>query len=236
MGRQGFSISIDDECTHQSLCKADIKPWLLPKKKGSKSLDAVDSGKVDVFWDFTAAKFGPGPEPLEGFYVGVVFDLEMILLLGDLHKDAYRKSNAKPPPWNAVFTAKKEHVLGKGVFCSRAQFFDNGKIHDIAIECETTRLKDPGLEIHIDRKKVLSIKHLTWKFRGNQTIVVDGLPVDVLWDVHSWLFGSSVGSAVFLFQTQDSGEKLLPWSHTDPEEGHLQGVGFSLILYAWRTE
>ncbi|KAI4972627.1 hypothetical protein ZWY2020_003552 [Hordeum vulgare] len=37
---QGLSVAVDG----LSLCKADIKPWLFSKKKGSKSLD-VDGGR-----------------------------------------------------------------------------------------------------------------------------------------------------------------------------------------------
>ncbi|KAJ4956031.1 hypothetical protein NE237_012814 [Protea cynaroides] len=63
------------------------------------------------------------------------------------------------------------------------------------------------------------VKHLRWKCRGNQTILVDGLPVEVLWDVHNWLFGIVLGSAVFIFQTCVADEKL--WAshsntHTEP--------------------
>ncbi|MQM01863.1 hypothetical protein Taro_034622 [Colocasia esculenta] len=207
---QGFSVGIDDS-TSQCLCKVDIKPWLFSKRKGSKVLEA-DNSKVDIFWDLSAAKFGSGPEPLEGFYVAVIFNLEMVLLLGDLSKEAYRKTNASPPHFNAVFVAKREHIFGKKVYCTRAQFCDNGQFHDISIGCETVGLKDPSLEIHIDRKRVMQVKRLTWKFRGNQTILVDGLPVEVFWDVHNWLFGTPVGNAVFMFQTCLSAEKLMPWS------------------------
>lgn len=232
---QGLSVGIDDSA-NQSLCKVDIKPWLFSKRKGSKSLEA-ESSKVDIFWDLSAARFGSGPEPLEGFYVAVVFDLEMVLLLGDLTKEANRKTGARPPPSNAVFIAKREHIYGKKIYCTKAQFCDNGQVHDIAIECETVGLKDPSLEIRIDKKRVMQVKRLAWKFRGNQTILVDGLPVEVFWDVHSWLFGAPTGNAVFMFQTCVSAEKLLPWSSSQIFSGsQLQGLGFSLILYAWKNE
>ncbi|MQM10188.1 hypothetical protein Taro_043072 [Colocasia esculenta] len=205
---QGFSIGIDDAAS-KCLCKVDIKPWLFSKRKGSKTLEA-DKGKFDIYWDLSAAKFGSGPEPLEGFYLAVVFDLEMVLLLGDLSKEAYRKTHATPSPFGAVFVAKKEHVFGKKVYCTSARLRDNGQVHDIAIECEAVGLKDPLLEIRIDKKRVMQIKHLAWKFRGNQTIVVDGVPVEVFWDVHNWLFGAPTGNAVFMFQSSLSAEKLMP--------------------------
>lgn len=180
---QGLSISFDDS-TNQPLAKFDIKPWLFSKKKGSKSLDAENS-KLEVFWDLSAAKFGPGPEPLEGFYVAILFDLEMVLLLGDLKKEAYRKTGTSIPPSNSVFIAKREHLFGKKVYCTKAQFCNNGRIHEIVIECDVIGLKDPCLEIRIDRKRVMQVKRLMWKFRGNQTILVDGVPIEVFWDVHN---------------------------------------------------
>ncbi|XP_058073738.1 uncharacterized protein LOC131222615 [Magnolia sinica] len=242
---QGLNVGIDDS-TNQCLCKVDIKPWLFSKRKGSKSLE-VDGSKVDIFWDLSAAKFGSGPEPLECFYLAIVFDHEMVLLLGDLSKEAYRKTNASPPPSNAVFISKREHIFGKRAYCTKAQFCDKGHVHDVVIECETVGLKDPCLSIRIDKKTVMQVKHLAWKFRGNQTILVDGLPVEVFWDVHNWLFSATVGNAVFMFQTSLSAEKLwsshtsdlsvLPWSCSQIfRETQLQGLGFSLILYAWKNE
>nr|ACN33725.1 unknown [Zea mays] len=108
---QGLSVGVDDLSGH-CLCKADIKPWLFSKKKGSKSLD-VEDGKIDIFWDLSGAKFGAGPEPVEGFYVAVVFDLELVLLLGDMKKDAYRKTGANRSMLNAAFVARREHIYGE---------------------------------------------------------------------------------------------------------------------------
>ncbi|XXG64171.1 hypothetical protein AAC387_Pa05g2196 [Persea americana] len=244
---QGLCVGIDDSTNH-CLCKVDIKPWLFSKKKGSKSLE-VDSRKVHIFWDLSIAKFGSGPEPLEDFYLAVVFDREMALLLGNLSKEAYRKTNARPPPSNAAFVSKKEQISGKRVYNTKAQFWDDGQVHDVSVECETAGVKDPCLLIRIDKKIVIQVKRLTWKFRGNETILVDGLPVDVLWDVYNWLFSTTVGSAVFMFKTSLSAEKLwsasgnlsgpypLPWSCSQIfRETQLQSHGFSLLLYAWKNE
>uniref|UniRef100_A0A0A9DDZ3 DUF868 domain-containing protein n=1 Tax=Arundo donax TaxID=35708 RepID=A0A0A9DDZ3_ARUDO len=232
---QGLSIGVDD-LSSQCLCKADIKPWLFSKKKGSKSLD-VEDGKIEIFWDLSGAKFGAGPEPLEGFYVAVVFDLELVLLLGDMKKDAYRKTGANRSMLNAVFMARREHIYGKKIYSTKAQFCDNGQLHDIIIECDTVGLKDPCLEIRVDKKPVMQVKRLAWKFRGNQTILVDGMPVEVFWDVHSWLFGSTASNAVFMFQTCQAPEKSMPWSYSQIfRDSQLQGLGFSLILHAWKVE
>lgn len=238
---QGLSVGVDDlsgsgSGSGQCLCKADIKPWLFSKKKGSRSLDA-DGGKVDIFWDLSGARFSTGPEPLEGFYVAVVFDLELALLLGDMRKEACRKTGATRPVSNAAFVARREHIYGKKLYSAKAQFCDNGQFHDLVIECDTLGLKDPCLEIRIDKKPVMQVKRLAWKFRGNQTILVDGLPVEVFWDVHSWLFGSTTSNAVFMFQTCQAPEKSMPWSYSQIfRESRAQGLGFSLILYAWKIE
>jgi hypothetical protein len=234
-GMQGLSVTVDDTCG-QCLCKADVKPWLFSKKKGSKSLTAGD-GKIEIFWDLSGAKFGPGPEPLEGFYVTVVFDHEMVLLLGDMKKDAYRKTCAVRPALSTLFLARKEHIHGKKIYSAKAQFCGSGQCHDIVIECDSVGLKDPCLEIRIDKRPVMQVKRLAWKFRGNQTIMVDGLPVEVFWDVHSWLFSSTASNAVFMFQTCPAPEKSIPWMYSQIfRESQSQGLGFSLILYAWKIE
>ncbi|KAK7258721.1 hypothetical protein RIF29_24303 [Crotalaria pallida] len=244
---QGLSVGIDEDSSSRCLCKVDIKPWVFSKRKGCKSLEAC-SCKIDVYWDLSSAKFGSGPEPLEGFYVGVVVDQQMILLLGDLRKEALKKTNAVPLPSNAVLVAKKEHVFGKKLYGTKAVFYDNGPIHDLVIECDTTNVSDPSLIIRIDSKTVMQVKRLQWKFRGNHTIVVDGLAVEVLWDVHNWLFGTPLGNdAVFMFRTCLSAEKswasqlpsdpnMSQWSFSERiSETKSQGLCFSLILYAWKN-
>ncbi|KAJ4727457.1 Plant protein of unknown function (DUF868) [Melia azedarach] len=231
---QGLSVAIDDS-TNQCLCKVEIKPWLFSKRKGSKNLE-VDSSKIDIYWDLSGARFGSGPEPLEGYYLAVAYNQEMVLLLGDLKKEAYRKIDTAPVNSNSIFIAKKEHIFGKKFYGAKAQFCDQGQMHDVTIECDTIDVKDPCLVIRIDSKTVMQIKRLKWKFRGNHTILVDGLPVEVFWDVHNWLFGNAMGNAVFMFQTCLSAEKLwasqsifdpsvLTWSYSQRlRENQLQGI------------
>ncbi|CAL0302233.1 unnamed protein product [Lupinus luteus] len=245
---QGLSVGFEDEnSSSQCLCKVDFKPWGFSKRKGCQSLEACSS-KIDVYWELSSAKFGSGPEPLEGFYVGVVVDRQMILLLGDLRNEALKKTNTVSLPSNAVLIAKKEHVFGKKLFGTKAVFCDNGQIHDLVIECDTTSVSDPGLIVRIDRKTVMQVKRLRWNFRGNHTIVVDGLAVEFFWDVYHWLFGTPLGnSAVFMFRTCLSAEKswttqplsdanMLQWSFSERfSETKCQGLGFSLILYALKN-
>ncbi|CAM8888519.1 unnamed protein product [Rhodiola kirilowii] len=242
----GLSVSIDDS-SNQCLGKVDIKPRLFSKQKGSKSFD-VGSKKIDVYWDLSCAKFGSSAQPVEGFYVGVVFNNELVLLIGDLEKEACKKMNTSQVKSKSIFVAKREHIFGKKSYVAKAQFSDKGLTHDVVIECGSIDVVDSCLVIRIDSKTVLKVKRLQWKFRGNQTILVDGLPVEVYWDVYNWLYGNAVGSAVFMFQTCLSAEKLWdtqPFSDTSlsswhyshrPRESDLQGLGFSLVLYAWKNE
>ncbi|KAI3526739.1 hypothetical protein L1887_06001 [Cichorium endivia] len=236
---QGLSVEIDDSST-QSHCKLEIKPWLFSKRRGFKTLE-MGSNSIDVFWDLSSAKFGSSPEPIEGFYFAITVNQELILLLGDMEKEVYKKMNhviATSP--NAVFVSKKEHVFGKKAYATTAQFCGKGQVHEILIECDTISTNDPCLLIRIDGKVVLQVKRLRWKFRGNCTILIDGLPVEVYWDVYGWFFGNFMGNAVFLFQTCLSAEKLwglddsvMSWSTSLVKS---QGLGFSLVLCAWKNE
>ncbi|KAK1387786.1 Transcription activator like [Heracleum sosnowskyi] len=241
-----LSVEIDD-LFHKCLCKVDVKPSLFFKRKGFKCID-VNSCKIYVYWDFSIAKFGQGPEPVEGFYVGVVCKGEMVLVVGDLKKEALKKTGAVPSLFNSMFVSKKEHVFGKKVYGSKAQFSDNGQVHNLVIECDENGVDDPCLVVRLDSKPVMKVRHLRWKFRGNQTILVDGLPVEIFWDVHNWLFGTTLGNAVFMFQTCLSAEKLWTgetfldtserqWSCSQSfKESKVSGLGFCLTLYAWKNE
>jgi hypothetical protein len=248
---QGLSVGIDELGNH-CLCKFDIKPWLFSKRKGCKNLE-VESSKIVILWDLSYAKFGSGPEPLEGYYLVLVFNKKIVLLLGDLKKEACKKidsdNNVGVYNSDAIFIAKREHIFGKKFYCAKAQFCDKGKVHDVRIECDAiVGTNEPCLVIRIDSKIMMQVKLLKWKFRGNQTILVDGFPVEVFWDVHNWLFGNATGNAVFMFQTCVSADKLwsgqsvydpslLTWAYSQQfRDSQLQGLGFSLILYAWKNE
>ncbi|KAM0071125.1 hypothetical protein Hdeb2414_s0001g00021261 [Helianthus debilis subsp. tardiflorus] len=86
------------------------------------------------------------------------------------------------------------------------------------------------LVVRLDGKIVMQVKHLVWKFRGNSRILVDGLPVEVYWDVHNWLFGSTTGSAVFMFRPCTVVDRLnVAWAGS-------RSSSFCLMVYAWKNE
>ncbi|KAL7589982.1 uncharacterized protein LOC122195288 [Lactuca sativa] len=235
---QSLSVEINDS-NNQCLCKLDIKPWLFSKRRGYRNLE-VGSKLIAIYWDLSYAKFDSSPEPIEGFYFAISMNQELILVLGDMEKEVHKKIDATSLVPNAVFVSKRAHIFGKKAYSTRAQFCGKGQIHDITIECDTMCMNDSYLLIRIDGNPVMQVKCLKWKFRGNYTILVDGLPVEVYWDVHSWLFEKFMGNAVFLFQTCLSAEKLwgsedASWS-TMSKDRHSQTLGFSLVLCAWKNE
>ncbi|OMO75583.1 hypothetical protein CCACVL1_16126 [Corchorus capsularis] len=198
-----YSLSViinSMEGDSQYSCKIDLKPWHFWSKKGYKSFD-VDGNPVDVYWDLRSAKFTTGPQPGSDYYVALVADEEVVLLLGDYKKKAYKRTKSRPALVEPLLFYKKENVFAKKSFATRAKFDERRKEHEIVVESSTNGLKDPEMWISMDGLVLVHIKNLQWKFRGNQTVVVDKQPVQVLWDVHDWLFASpGTGHGLFIFK------------------------------------
>ncbi|GAV59971.1 DUF868 domain-containing protein [Cephalotus follicularis] len=199
-----------------------IKPFMFWKKSGSKRLSNTTPPNIHIFWDLSKAKFGSGPEPLSGVYISVVVDGEMSLLVGDLTKEAYAKTKALRPGSPQVLVLRREHMFGNKVYTSKARF--GGKEREISIDCSST--SDARLCFSVDNKKVLQIKRLKWKFRGNERIEVDGVPIQVSWDVYNWLFEDcNNGHAVFMFRFENLGgfeeqEREEEWG-SEVNSGHV---------------
>ncbi|KAK7262201.1 hypothetical protein RJT34_29764 [Clitoria ternatea] len=213
------------------------------KKKGTKLLDpsSDDTTKVEIMWDLSNATYDSGPEPVEGFYVVVLVDSEIGLVLGDMGEEAVTKrfKSCKKCVAKVSLVSRREHCSGNStLYATKAQFCDTGMWHDVVIRCsvENEGLKYPVLSVCIDKKTVIRVKRLQWNFRGNQSIFVDGLLVDLLWDVHDWFFNpASSGYAVFMFRTRSGMDSRL-WleekaaSHKDKDR-----VEFSLLIYACKS-
>ncbi|CAA0832104.1 Plant protein of unknown function (DUF868 [Striga hermonthica] len=231
----GLSICIieSSSANEPPLCKIDIKPWLFSKKKGARNL-TVNSTRVNIHWDLSSAKFGSSsPEPLEGYYLKIALNQELCVLLGD----SCEKTEVPPTIPKANFVAKREHVFGKRLYStSKAQICENGKMHDIRVEYDPSEDSGKCLVIYVDRKAVLKVSRLVWKFRGNQSIFVDGISVEVYWDVYNWLFGGADCNAVFLFRSNNvarekaRNKRELAGLSSKDGMGSQQGHGFSLVL------
>ncbi|CAD5182090.1 uncharacterized protein LOC135637149 [Musa acuminata AAA Group] len=244
------SLSVSIEKGSSLTCKVDLKPWPFRSKKGSKSFD-VDGKQIDVSWNFRLAKFSDGPEPTEGYYVALVCDEEVVLLLGDRKKKAYKKTRSRPSLEEATLVSKKENVFGKKCFAARVRFDGRNKEHDIVVANSIAEHKDPEMWISIDGVILIHVNHLQWKFRGNETVWVEQVPVQVLWDVHDWLFrGPGSGHALFMFkpglpalaaeEKHDGGDPVS--SNTESSMVSSGGGGddgspeFCFFLYAWKME
>lgn len=172
-------------------------------------------------------------------------DSELGLVIGDLAEEACLKKmkgeNCKSA--KICLVSRQEHFSGNTIYSTRARFCESGSVHDILIRCsgENEGLKYPVLTVTIDKKTVIRVKRLQWNFRGNQTIFLDGLLVDLMWDVHDWFYngsGSGSGYAVFMFRTRSGMDSRL-WL----EEKMVQHkdclnqdkVEFSLLIYACKN-
>jgi hypothetical protein len=242
---QSFTISIDrpgdasGSGSHDETLslKVELKPWPFWSKKGLKSL-FLDGHRLDVFWDLRSAKFATSsPEPACGYYVALVSQDEVVLTLGDLKKDAYKRSKCRPTLEEAMPVCRREVVLGRRSFAARAWLGAGKPNHDIIIESTLAGPRDPEMTIAVDGRVLVQVKNLQWKFRGNETVLVEEAPVQVLWDVHDWIFAGPGAQAVFIFKpgappevdASTAGWELGSGIHGDPSD-------YSFFLHAWKTE
>ncbi|KAL3530422.1 hypothetical protein ACH5RR_009744 [Cinchona calisaya] len=230
---QGLTIHFGEDPSN--FFKLNTNARLFRKKKGSKSCD-FNEYKVEVFWDLSMARYTSGPEPVDNYYVLVKVDSELCIILGDLAEEASSKKLKNGTPL-AKFSliSRQEHFSGSTLYSTKAQFCDTGTFHDILIRCsgENEGLKHPVLSVCIDKKMVIRVKRLQWNFRGNQTIFLDGLLVDLMWDVHGWFFNPASGYAVFMFRTRSGLDSRL-WLEEKIVQKDQDKVDFSLLIYACR--
>lgn len=252
----GLSVSVEGpEGEGQYTCKVELKPWYFWRKHGSKRF-IVDGKSVDVFWDLKNAKFNGETEPGSEYYVAVVCNDEVVLLLGDMKKEAYKKTGSRPALIDPILVSRKEHIFGKKSFITKAKFHEKGKLHEVSIECKNRPSSshngnslngiEPEMEIKIDGNLVIHVKHLQWKFRGNESIHVNKLRIEVYWDVHDWLFSPGLRHALFIFKPSHStpSSPLLSSSSSSASTSEsIEGLNnggvsaeFCLFLYAWKVE
>ncbi|KAE9602657.1 hypothetical protein Lal_00049998 [Lupinus albus] len=263
----GLSISVEgSEGETQYTCKVELKPWYFWRKQGSKRF-VVDGKALDIFWDLKGAKFNGETEPSSEYYVAVVCDEEVVLLLGDLKKEAYRRTGCRPALIDPILVSKKEHIFGKKKFSTRAKFHEKGSWHEISIECKINKWNNggnfhlasgvqPEMEIKIDGHLVIHVKHLQWKFRGNESIHLRKMRVEVYWDVHDWIFSPGLKHALFIFKPNlsyapsmsssssltSSPASLLSTQATKNWSESVEGFSisgsseFCLFLHAWKVE
>ncbi|KAK9064423.1 hypothetical protein SSX86_015805 [Deinandra increscens subsp. villosa] len=233
------------EPNHRHHCKIDLAPWHFWGKKSYKTFD-VDGLQIDVYWDLRSAKFSGSPEPCSDYYVALVCEEEVVLLIGDLTKKVYKRTKSQQSAADTILFFKKEHVLGKKSFSTRVKFDKHKKENDILVESSTLGPNDPEMWISIDGNVLIHITNLQWKFRGNQTVLVNNQPIEVFWDVYAWLFlhpGSSHG--LFIFKpspsrnssddgTEEHNDSSIKKDHSACNSSNTSHC--CLFLYTWKIE
>ncbi|KAK4348392.1 hypothetical protein RND71_031147 [Anisodus tanguticus] len=220
-----FSISISDKFTknYKKILSTD-------KSKGSKITESFSS-RFNIFWDLSSATYEVGPELINGYFVKVLVNSEVGLILGDMGQEIEQKiSNIDDKKSRFVLVSRREHFSGSSVFTTKAKFCDTGKCHDIVIKNSSAILF-----VWIDRKSVIEVRRLQWNFRGNQTIFLDGLVVDMMWDVHDWLFNPKNGCAIFMFRTRSGLDSRLWLEEKNLEQKGEEKVAFSLVICATKN-
>ncbi|KAG5120560.1 hypothetical protein JHK84_038900 [Glycine max] len=243
-----LSMSVDNTLEENKYtCKIDLGSGQSWGKKGLRSFE-IAGVRVDIFWDFRRAEFSAtSPQPCSGYYVALVYKKEVLLLLGDLEKDAFERTKSKPSLDEATLLCKRDNVYGKKMFCTRA-ILEDGKIeHDVVIETSLSGPDDPEMWINIDGMLASRIMNLHWRFRGNEIVMVNNFPVQIFWDVHDWLFTNDLGlgpaffvfKPIFLETTSDFNSIECPErgggsSKHELLEDNSSTQGFCHYLYAWR--
>ncbi|CAK8535344.1 unnamed protein product [Lathyrus sativus] len=240
---QGLTIIFNEEEDPLAarVFRLNTNSRLFRKKKGSKLVEVEHThhgSKVEVFWDLSTAKYETSPEPVDGYYVTVLVDSEFGLILGDkVEENLTRKLKKRTFLGKVSLFSRSEYFSGNTVhYTTKTKFCESGTFHDILIRYsgENEGFKSPVLNVYIDKKIVICVKRLKWNFRGNETIFVDGLCVDFLWDVHNWFFRGVSGYAVFMFRTRSGLDNRL-WLEEKLELKDKNSDEFSLLIYACKT-
>ncbi|GJN36352.1 hypothetical protein PR202_gb25201 [Eleusine coracana subsp. coracana] len=244
-----FSVSISGADGAAAECRVDLRPWQFWRRTGSRRLDLAGATTVRVLWDLRRARFssssssgGSGaPEPKEGYFVAVEAGGEVVLIQGDMRRAALRRASCGAAEAEAVAVARREHVFGRRRFAAKARFHERDDVHDVAIECSSCDNDNGGegdmeMRIAIDGEEAVQVKHLQWKFRGNQSVTfLSRAKVEVYWDVHDWLFSAGTRPALFIFRP------IVLSTNSAPAGAMLDTVsstttGFCLYLYAWKLD
>ncbi|KAG8066910.1 hypothetical protein GUJ93_ZPchr0005g14901 [Zizania palustris] len=239
-----FAVSVTGVDGAATECRIDLRPWQFWRRSGSRRVELAGTAPatVRVLWDLRRARFGAGlPEPREGYYVAVEGAGEVVLVVGDMRKDALRRAApCAPAATEAVPVARREHVFGRRRFAAKARFHDQGAVHNISIECGGGGEggdADMEMTIDIDGEEVVQVKHLQWKFRGNQSVTFSRAKVEVYWDVHDWLFSAGMRPALFIFRPIVLSSASAPaGGMVVLDESPPVATGFCLYLYAWKLE
>jgi Plant protein of unknown function (DUF868) len=178
----------EEEEEQESSFNLRTRLWLFWKRRGSKRFQF---GKrcVEIVWDLRRARFPAtgSPEPISGFYVAITVDHEMLLIAGDLHEDAYKRTKLLRNTDAALILRRENVVMRDYTYRTVVRF--GGMEREISIQLNPEK----GMVVTINGDQMLRIRRLRWKFRGCEKVLTeDGLSIQISWDLHDWLFGPCV--------------------------------------------
>uniref|UniRef100_A0A7N0V1Q1 DUF868 domain-containing protein n=1 Tax=Kalanchoe fedtschenkoi TaxID=63787 RepID=A0A7N0V1Q1_KALFE len=225
LARKGFDLDLLDS---RLKCAFEFR-----EAKGYGSGD-FNGSELVVCWDLSAADYGNGCVPGGRFYLMIAVDSELCLKLGSAFNSDEKamRIEASPKVAKTVCFSRREMFSGNTFYSTKAKFRDDGPEHDIVIKCvkDTDRsgLESPLLLVLVDGRINARVTNLHWNFTGNQTIFLDGLVVDLMWDVRDWFFDSVSGrAAVFLFRTRSGPDSRLWYEEKNLFGDHLE---YSLVI------
>lgn len=111
----------------------------------------------------------------------------MFLVVGDMELEAYKKTKARNPfpanptkkggPGNPILISRREHVVlpvAGRPYTTRTKL--GGKEREISIDLGGADAgeREAKMVVGLDGKRVIHVKRLRWKFRGNEKVEVDG--------------------------------------------------------------
>ncbi|KAK4420866.1 hypothetical protein Salat_2037100 [Sesamum alatum] len=190
-------------------CKIDLKTWQFWGKKGLKTFRVAEKRRRDG------------------------------LIVGGSAEGGVEEDKGQIALRRRVSSAEEGNRVLQEVFFLHKNNVGQDKEHSIIIESALSGPYDPEMWISVDGMESIRVPNLHWRFRGNETILVDDLRVQILWDVHDWLYnGNHSGVGIFVFR-RDAGEGESDSSNLEAEEvleEQPSSVGFCHFLYAWKTE
>ncbi|XP_062201823.1 uncharacterized protein LOC133904373 [Phragmites australis] len=216
---------------------------LLRRRKGTRSLPSSSDSShppLALFWDLTAARYGSAsPEPVSGFYFVAVANAEVVLTVGDLAAEFVKaKFEGQIPKARFLPAARRDCVVApaghhkpaaNAMHTARVRFAEGAPEHEVSVGCAATSGGGEELWVSVDGKRAVQARRLRWNFRGNQTVFVDGSPVDVMWDLHGWWFRDPPGCAVVMLRARSALESRL-WLGEE-----AAAPGFSFVVQAFKT-
>ncbi|MQL84327.1 hypothetical protein Taro_016821 [Colocasia esculenta] len=119
----------------------------------------------------------------------------MFLVVGDMELEAYKKTKARNPfpanptkkggPGNPILISRREHVVlpvAGRPYTTRTKL--GGKEREISIDLGGAGEREAKMVVGLDGKRVIHVKRLCWKFRGNEKVEVDGGARNCIIDNH----------------------------------------------------